>query len=362
MENMVGLKIPNKKFWMNKKIFLTGHTSFKGSWLKLWLEMMGAKVTGYSLNYPSYPKCLYKIFYKEKLVKESILNYKKLKKKIMLTKPKIVFHFAAQSILSQANEKPLENYKTNIIGTAGVLEACAYSKNTKLVVIVTTDKCYEEDSKKKFYDEKSNLGGSEPYSVSKACAELISKSYLNKYKKLNKKIITLRAGNVIGGGDWKKNRLVPDIFKAILSKSSLLIRNPNHIRPWQHVLDCINGYLIASEYSYNKNVTFNSWNFAPPLKNQVKVLKFVNILFDRFNINKQKIIVKNKKKFYESKKLNLIANKAKKDLKWNTVLSQNKVIDFIYEWYDNYKKKNNMKKFSMYQIKKFSETAIKSKK
>ena len=215
MENMVGLKIPNKKFWMNKKIFLTGHTSFKGSWLKLWLEMMGAKVTGYSLNYPSYPKCLYKIFYKEKLVKESILNYKKLKKKIMLTKPKIVFHFAAQSILSQANEKPLENYKTNIIGTAGVLEACAYSKNTKLVVIVTTDKCYEEDSKKKFYDEKSNLGGSEPYSVSKACAELISKSYLNKYKKLNKKIITLRAGNVIGGGDWKKNRLVPDIFKAI---------------------------------------------------------------------------------------------------------------------------------------------------
>jgi len=362
---MVGLKynkIPNKFFWNNKKIFLTGHTSFKGTWLKLWLETLGSKIIGYSSNYPSYPKSLYKILFKKKIIKESILNYENLKKKIIKSNPDIVFHFAAQSILSEAANKPLENYKTNIIGTASLLEACSYSKNVKLVVIITTDKCYEENSKKKFYDENSVLGGSEPYSASKACVELISKSYFQRYKKLNKKIITLRAGNVIGGGDWKKDRLIPDIFKSIFSNKKLIIRKPNAIRPWQHVLDCLNGYIIATEYSYKSKFTFNSWNFAPPLKNQIKVIEFIDKLRPYFKLINKSIIIKKTNFFYESERLNLVSSKAKKELGWETILSQKNVIQYIVNWYLHYQQYKNMKSFSTQQIIEFCKLAKRNKK
>ena len=164
------LRVPNKKFWKNKKIFLTGHTSFKGTWLKIWLESLGAKVKGYSIDYPSKPKSIHKIIFKKKIKSKNILNYNKLKSQIIKYQPDIVFHFAAQSILSDANADPLKNYKTNILGTASILEACLLSYKTKLVNIVTTDKCYEENNKIKFYTENSILGGSEPYSASKACA------------------------------------------------------------------------------------------------------------------------------------------------------------------------------------------------
>ena len=355
-------KIANKKFWENKKIFLTGHTSFKGSWMKLWLEQLGSKIMGYSLNYPSYPNSLYKLLYKKNIKKESILNYKNLKRRISLYNPEIVFHFAAQSIVSEASKNPMLNYKTNIIGTAAVLEACAASKKVKIVVIITTDKCYEDNPNIKFYHEKSLLGGSEPYSVSKACAELISKSYYVKYKKLDKKIITLRAGNVIGGGDWKKDRLVPDIFKAILSNSKLFIRNPDSVRPWQHVLDCLNGYLIATEHSYKAKFTYNTWNFAPPIKNQIKVLKFVKNILYKFNFDHKNIFLENNKNFHESKRLNLISNKAKRELNWNTILSEKNVINFISEWYLGFLNKKNIKKISIKQIKDFYKIAKGAKK
>lgn len=350
-------KIPNKIFWKNKKIFLTGHTSFKGTWLKLWLESLGSKITGYSLNYPSQPKSLYKLIYKEKIKKESILNFNNLKKKLINSKSNIVFHFAAQSILSDANNNPLKNYQTNIIGTASLLEACCEAKNVKLVVIITTDKVYEDDSRKKFYDENSTLGGSEPYSVSKACAELISKSYCYKFKKLNKRIITLRAGNVIGGGDWKKDRLIPDIFKSLISKKKIFIRNPNATRPWQHVLDCLNGYLIAAEYSYKSKFIYNKWNFAPPLKNQIKVIEFINKLTPHYKFIEKNLIIKKTKTFYETERLNLISNKARNELGWKSVLSQSELIHFIINWYINYQKKEDMRNFSIQQIKDFCKLA-----
>ena len=263
---------------------------------------------------------------------------------------------AAQSILSEAVKNPLDNYKTNIIGTASVLETSANCKNTKLVAIITTDKCYKENKNIKYYNEQSKLGGSEPYSVSKACAELISESYYLKYKKLKKKIITLRAGNVIGGGDWKKNRIIPDILKSIFQNKTLYLRHPNSVRPWLHVLDCLNGYLIAAEYSFKRINTFNSWNFAPNLTNQITVYELVKIFLLRFKKkNKVKIIKKNK--FYESNKLNLGAKKAKLELKWKTILNQKKTVDFIFEWYNNYLNRVNMKNFSIQQIKKFYKMA-----
>jgi CDP-glucose 4,6-dehydratase len=348
--------LPNYKFWKNKKVFITGHTSFKGTWLKMWLEHLGAKVRGYSIDYPSRPTSLYKIVYKKKVKSEDILNHRNLKKKIKNFKPDIVFHLAAQSILSEAKKNPIDNFKTNAIGTASILEACIASKFIKLVCIVTSDKCYEEDKSLKFYVESSKLGGSEPYSSSKACAEIISKSYVGRFKNLNKKIITLRAGNVIGGGDWKKNRLVPDIIKAIKSNSKLILRNPKSTRPWQHVLDCLNGYLIASEYSFNMKKTFETWNFSPPLKNQIKVIDFVNNMINNFNYPKKMIRYK-KINLYESKDLNLSSLKANKEIKWKTILSQKEVIQYIIDWYNGYLKKENMKNFSLNQINYFYNLA-----
>lgn len=358
MENMVKKMLPKNNFWNKKKIFLTGHTSFKGSWLKLWLEYLGSKVYGYSIDYPSKPKCLYKIFDKKKIKSQSILNFNNLKKKITLEKPEIVFHLAAQTIVSNASKKPFDSYMTNIIGTASVLEACAQSKNTKLVVIITTDKCYNENKNLKYYTEKSTLGGSEPYSASKASAELISKSYFLKYKNLKKKIITLRAGNVIGGGDWKQNRLIPDIIKSIFNNKSLILRNPNFVRPWIHVLDCLNGYLVASEYAYKKKYTFNSWNLAPPLDNQVNVFDLTKKILLQLK-KKNKIKISKRKSFYESKRLNLSSLKAKRELKWKSILSQKNTISYTCNWYLSYFKKLDMKIYSINQIKNFYKIAEK---
>lgn len=349
-------KVANQKFWKNKRVFLTGHSSFKGTWLKLWLEYMGAKVDGYSINYPSYPRALYKIIYKKKINREDILNFQHLKKRILKTKPDIVFHFAAQSILSEAKKNPIKNYQTNIIGTATILEACSLSINTKLVSIITTDKCYEENNALRYYSENSLLGGSEPYSASKASAEIISKSYQKKYEKLKKKIITLRAGNVVGGGDWKKDRLLTDVMTSIEKKTQIILRSPHSIRPWQHVLDCLNGYLLASEYAYKSKKTFNSWNFSPPLKDQISVIKFVKNIISNFNYPIKKIII-GKRKFYESARLNLVSKKAKKEIKWKTILTQKNVILFLVEWYKAYYRKDKMKIFSTNQILNFYKIA-----
>lgn len=348
--------LPNNRFWKNKKILITGHTSFKGTWLKMWLEYLGSNVEGYSIDYPSKPISLYQTIYKKKIKSEDILNYKTLKKKIDNFKPDIVFHLAAQSILSEAKKNPLDNFKTNVIGTASILEASVESKFIKLACVVTTDKCYEENKKLKYYIESSKLGGTEPYSSSKACAEIISKSYVNRFNEKNKKIITLRAGNVIGGGDWKKDRLIPDIIRAIKSNSKLMLRKPNSTRPWQHVLDCLNGYLLATEFAYNMKKSFDTWNFSPPLKNQIKVISFVNSMIKNFNFPKEMIVLK-KKNFYESKNLNLSPFKANKEIKWHTVLSQKNVIQYIIEWYDAYFKKVNMKNFSLKQIDHFYKLA-----
>lgn len=357
---MVKIKTAQKRFWNKKKVFLTGHTSFKGSWLKLWLEFLGAKVTGYSLNYPSQPECLYKTLYKEKILKQSVLNNKNLEKQLLNSKADIVFHMAAQSILSDASEDPIKNYLTNIIGTASILEACTKVKTVKTLIVVTTDKCYKENDKIKFYTERSSLGGSEPYSASKACAEIISNSYLLKFKKLKKKIVTVRAGNVVGGGDWKKNRIVPDIIRSILEKKKLKIRNPKYTRPWLNVLDCLNGYLIAAEYSFSKKNTFNTWNFAPPLKNQIKVIDLANLIFLKFRKKNNIKIIKNNH-FYESKRLNLNPYKAKNELGWKVILNKKKSVEYIYNWYFGYMKKKNMKKLSLEQIKNFYKVANKIK-
>jgi len=359
MENMVRSKLafqksklPTKIFWKNKRIFLTGHTGFKGSWLMLWLESLGSKVEGYSKDYVTKPYSLFHLL-KKKIEKKDIINFKVLEKSIINFNPDIVIHCAAQSSVSEAFFNCIKTYNTNVIGTVNILEISKKIKKIKIVAIITTDKCYEENQSLKFYNEKSSLGGSEPYSSSKACSEIISKSYLNQYKVLNKKIITLRAGNVIGGGDWKKNRIIPDFINAKYNNLNLHIRNRQFIRPWQFILDCLNGYLLAIEYTFKNKKNFNTWNFSPELKYQKSVNWLAKQLAIKFSFNLKKIKFLKIKKYYESSRLNLNSSKANLELGWYPIINDKLLVDWIYDWYKYFYTKKNIYKICYLQIKKF---------
>ena len=350
---MVTTRVPNKKFWNKKKIFITGHTSFKGTWLKIWLEKLGSNITGYSNSYPSNPLSLYKIIYKfEKIRKKDDINdYNNLLNSLQMSKPEIVFHLAAQSIVSEASQKPIDTFKSNIMGTVNLIEACLKVKTIKIIMIVTTDKCYEENNDSKSYKESSNLGGSEPYSASKAAVELITKSYLKKFKEMNKKVVTLRAGNVIGGGDWKKNRLVPDIYKFIYEKKKLVFRNLKGVRPWQHVLDCLNGYILATEYASKNSYHYNNWNFSPDLKYQKNVKWIVDKIIEMNNLNIK--YRKENMKFYESQKLTLSAKKANTNLYWSTLINNQLLINYVNDWYKSYYLNISPRELCLNQIQNF---------
>ena len=346
------IKLPTKKFWNKKKIFITGHTSYKGTWLLIWLKELGAILKGYSNSYPSHPLSLSQLLFKKKIIKShNILNYKNILNELKKFNPQIVFHMAAESIVSESHKNPLKTFKTNIIGTANLIEACRNVESIEIVVIITTDKCYEENDKVISFKENSILGGSEPYSASKASAEIIAKSYVNKLKQKNKKIITLRAGNVIGGGDWKKDRLVPDLYKNIFEKKKIIFRNLDSVRPWQHVLDCLNGYLLATEYSYNNKLYYNTWNFSSKLIYQKKVKWLVREIFKKNKIDLK--YSKKKEAFYENPKLNLNSKKAKRELGWFTTLNGEKLINFVDFWYRSFYQNKNVKKLCLFQLKQF---------
>lgn len=351
---MVKSNLPSKHFWKKKRVFITGHSSFKGTWMKLWLERLGSKIYGYSNSYPSKPKSMYKFLYsKDKINKsDNILNLKNLINKLKKFKPQIVFHLAAESIVSKSFEDPLGTFHTNIIGTANLIEACLQIESIKTIMIATTDKCYDENQNVKSFNESSILGGSEPYSISKACAELIVRSYVNKLKEKNKKIITFRAGNVVGGGDWKENRLIPDLYKSIFEEKKFMYRNLNSVRPWQHVLDCLNGYLLATEHAYsNKLGNYECWNFAPKLAYQKNVRWFVAKILKLHNVVLK--LQKDKSTFYENKRLNLNSNKANKYLGWEAILVGENLIKFIDEWYSNFYKGMDIRIISNEQIDNF---------
>ena len=270
----------------------------------------------------------------------------------------MIFHLAAQSIVSTSYNEPLKTFQSNIIGSANILESYRINK-TPAMVFITSDKCYLNLDKKKDYKENDILGGLDNYSSSKASAELIFCSYFYSYFKQNKKYLpigTARAGNVIGGGDMKANRLVPDIIKSIKNNNKILIRNPNSTRPWQHVLEPLSGYLILGQKLINKNLkisTYPSWNFGPEKKNCKNVSQVVEKILADWPIRK-KIIIK-KDKMHESKFLSLNITKAKKELNWKPRLSFPQTISFTVDWYKNYFKQNNMRKITSDQINQYME-------
>jgi CDP-glucose 4,6-dehydratase len=267
MENMVADGMINSDFWKGKKVFLTGHTGFKGSWLCIWLNSLGAVVKGYALKPATNPN-LFTIAGIEGLVESDIndiRDYSKLCTSILEFSPDIVFHMAAQPLVRASYEKPLETYETNVMGTANLLEAVRQCSSVKAVVNITTDKCYENNEWVWGYKETDPMGGRDPYSSSKGCSELVTASYRESFLKgANIGVATARAGNVIGGGDWAEDRLIPDILRSFEASKSVIIRNPDATRPWQHVLEPLSGYLILAEQLFiNPGEFSEGWNFGP---------------------------------------------------------------------------------------------------
>ena len=343
-----------KKFWKGKKVFITGHTGFKGSWMCILLNMLSSRIYGYSLkpkkislfNQAKCKKFIKKNYY------ENINDVKKLEKRINDVKPDILFHLAAQPLVSQSFIDPLETFNTNIIGTINVLNSVRKNKSLKSVVIITTDKVYKIKKTNKYYSEKDELGGNDPYSASKVCAEIVTLSYINSFfKKTNikNKISTARSGNVIGGGDYSKNRLIPDVIKIINSKKIFELRNPNHIRPWQHVIEPMLGYLNLARSQYQKKIIHinPNWNFGPNKKSFVKVIDIIKKIQ---KIKKIEVKIKTKQNFFETEVLKLDSKKAKKFLKWYPKWDLNKSISNVIEWNDLFRKSKNAKKICEDQI------------
>ena len=323
-------------FYKNKKVFVTGATGFKGSWLCSWLLQMGAKVygAGYSSNQNK------NLFYKLKLQKKiklgifDIRDQKKLEKFILKSKPLIIFHLAAQALVIESYLKPYSTIDINVRGTLNILEASKKFNFIKSVVLITTDKCYENVGKLTQYKEDDVLGGIDPYSASKSSSELIIRAYRESFFKNKRKcgISSARAGNVIGGGDWSANRLIPDSIRSLLNNKVIFLRNPNFNRPWQHVLEPLMGYLILAKKQFQEPKKYSdAWNFGPKNNSIKSVKEIVNYMISFWGSGKIKTNRKNK--FYEPKNLQLDINKAKKRLKWNPAYSVKKAVQITTEWY-----------------------------
>ena len=336
--------------YKNKKVFITGHTGFKGSWLNLWLEEIGAEVAGYSLA-PEPLSHFNLLKLKTKNYFNNINDFDSLKRVIGDFNPDIVFHLAAQPLVRDSYDDPITTYDTNVLGSLKVYQACLQN-NVSAVVSITTDKVYENKEIHKGYSEDDQLGGHDPYSSSKACMEIMTTSFRRSYLQNHDMLLaTARAGNVIGGGDWAKDRLIPDIIKNTLINQPTPIRNPASIRPWQHVLDPLNGYLLLGEKLINGNSDFaSSFNFGPNLEGHLTVEelgKEANKTWDKIQLKYEK--EENVK--HEANLLMLNITKAQNLLKWQPLWDAPMAINQTIDWYKNYYKDGKI--FSKVCLQKF---------
>ena len=336
-----------KKFWKDKKVFLTGHTGFKGTWLSIFLNLLGAKVYGYSLKPNTQPSFYNLINFNHKIhtsIIGDIRNYNKLKKAISKFSPHFIVHMAAQPLVRDSYLDPKYTFEVNTLGTINILNILQELNFIKSALIITTDKVYFNGNKKKYFKENDLLGGLDPYSNSKSCAELAVNSYnYSFFKKKNIRVATARAGNVIGGGDFSKDRIIPDYFRSLLKNQKLFIRSPNSIRPWQHVLEPLFGYLILLMKLHNKQVPFGShFNFGPNNSSNKSVNEVINLLNKNFkNSVKIKVNKNSLKNYKESKVLMLNSNKSKQLLKWKSQYNLEQSIKLTSIWFKKYIDKKN---------------------
>lgn len=356
----------NKKFWQGKNVLITGCTGFKGSWLSVWLAELGVNVFGYSLKPPTVPSMfdLLKLDTKINYCEGDIRDYNHFTEFLNQTNPDIVIHMAAQPLVRYSYDNPIETYHTNVVGLVNVLEAIRHNKKVKAVINVTSDKCYENKEWIWGYREDESKGGYDPYSNSKGCAELVTscyqKSYFNKdnYGKTHNTLLASgRAGNVVGGGDWALDRLIPDMIKAIIDKKPVNIRNPSAIRPWQHVLEPLSGYLLLAEYLYNGDINIASgWNFGPHDKD-VKNVEYVVSQLCRLWGDGASWVLDNNNHPHEANYLKLDCSKANLLLNWHPRWDIQTTLKNIVGWYKAYINNQDLYQITKEQINNYELTS-----
>lgn len=330
----------NPDFWHKRKVLLTGHTGFKGSWLSLWFQSLGTEVIGYSLPSPTQPSLCVMAEVEKGMesIRGDVLDLERLQRVVREHRPEIVFHMAAQSLVRRSYFDPVGTYATNVLGTVNVLEAVRGASTVRAVVIVTTDKCYENCEDHRAYRETDRLAGFDPYSSSKACAELVTaafrKSFFTGAKREAKVgVASARAGNVIGGGDWAADRLIPDAMRAVHEGRKLLIRNPHAVRPWQHVLDPLNGYLILAEKLSEDPERFSeSWNFGPVESETLSVSAVLERLRELWGPDVLWRLDDGPHP-HEARCLKLDCTKAKAELGWEPQWNLNSALEATVHWY-----------------------------
>ena len=344
----------NPSFWQGKKVFLTGHTGFKGSWLSLWLQSMGVLVKGYSLAPPTSPSLFVIADVAQNMETQigDIRDLATLKESMLNFNPDILIHMAAQPLVRLSYIEPVDTYTTNVIGTVNVLEAARICSNLKAIVSVTTDKCYENKEWAWGYRENEPMGGHDPYSSSKGCAELVASSYRNSFfnTKSSAALATARAGNVIGGGDWADCRLIPDILKAFENSKSVVVRNPLSTRPWQHVLEPLSGYLVLAENLYTNGQEYaGAWNFGPKDEDCKPVNWILERMLATWGPGAAWGLDQNNNP-HEAGFLKLDCSKAKQKLHWEPKWNLEYTLKLIVNWHKAWINKEDLKKECLKEI------------
>ena len=345
----------NHEFWKGKRVLLTGHTGFKGGWLSLWLQTLGVNLHGLSLDPPTQPN-LYtfaKIAHDMSSTIGDIRNFDLVNQVFKKFRPEIVIHMAAQPLVLHSYREPLETYSTNLMGTVHILESVRLSNSVRILVNVTTDKCYENREWVWGYREDEPMGGADPYSNSKGCAELATSAYRQSFfSKAGIGIASVRAGNVIGGGDWALNRLIPDILRSFEQKKPVIIRNPNSIRPWQHVLEPLSGYLRLAELLWEDPLRYSGgWNFGPHDDDAKTVLSIVEYMVKKWGNGAEWI--QESSSLHEASYLKLDISKSRNYIGWNPRWSLEKALDSTIDWYKSYIEKGNLRLKTVSQIEEF---------
>jgi len=355
----------NAEFWRGKRVFLTGHTGFKGSWLSIWLHTLGAEVTGYALEPPTVPS-IFDLAGVDGLLTSIIADVRdldRLQAEMLKAAPEIVIHMAAQPLVRDSYKIPVETYATNVMGTVHLLEAVRRTPTVRAVVNVTTDKVYENREWVWGYRENEPMGGYDPYSNSKGCSELVTaayrSSYFNprEYSRHGVAVASARAGNVIGGGDWATDRLIPDIIRAILAGEPVLIRNPHAIRPWQHVLEPLSGYLLLAQHLYEHGATYaQGWNFGPAEDDAKPVEWLVQRLCSEWGEGAQ-YRLDNGEHPHEAHYLKLDCSKARCELGWIPRWGLDVALKRIIEWTRVYQQHGDVRSECLRQIRSYGGEA-----